>query len=258
MDLQLRGRCALVCASTAGLGRATAETLAAEGARVVISGRRQSLAEEIAAALPGAEAVPCDITEHGAAHKLVDRARTALGAEIDIVVLNGPGPKPSGAEDISIDDTRAAIETLMLFQQSVVAQVLPAMREQGWGRILSIGSYGVLEPLQNLVLSNIGRSALAAYLKTLAGEVAAEGVTVNMVLPGRIDTDRVRSLDADRAARGDRPAEEVAAEYAATIPTGRYGTVEEFGAVAAFLCSQQAAYVTGSAVRCDGGLVHHL
>lgn len=258
MDFGLRGRCALVCASTAGLGRATAEALAAEGARVVISGRRQGLAEEIAAALPGAEAVRCDITDEGAAHRLVNDAREALGAEIDMVVLNGPGPTPSGAEDISVDDTRAAIESLMLFPQSVVEQILPTMREQGWGRILSIGSYGVLEPLEDLVLSNIGRSALAAYLKTLAGEVASEGVTVNMLLPGRIDTERVRGLDSGRAARDNRTAEAVAAEYAATIPAARYGTAEEFGAVAAFLCSQQAAYITGSAVRCDGGLVHHL
>lgn len=258
MDLGLRGRNALVCASTAGLGRATAEALAAEGARVVISGRRGDVAEQIAGALPDAVAVPCDVTAPGAAEHLVSAARTALGGDIDIAVLNGPGPKPGGATEVDSDDLRAAVETLLVFQQSLVAQVLPGMRERGWGRILSIGSSGVFEPIAGLVLSNVGRSALAAYLKTLATAVAGDGVTVNMLLPGRIDTDRVQSLDAARAERENRPTAEVAAAAAASIPAGRYGTPAEFGAVAAFLCSVPAGYVTGSAVRCDGGMLHRL
>jgi 3-oxoacyl-[acyl-carrier protein] reductase len=252
MDLGLRGRTALVCASTAGLGRATAEALAAEGARVVISGRRAELAAEIAAALPGAEAVPCDVTDPGAATRLAAEATAKLGLPIDIAVLNGPGPKPGAAEDISADDMRAAVESLLVFQQQLVAAVLPGMRERRFGRIVAIGSTSVVEPIAGLALSSIGRSALAAYLKTLANEVAADGVTVNLVLPGRIDTDRVRQLDAamggpDRAAR-----------QAAAIPAGRYGDTEEFGAVAAFLCGRQAGYVTGSAIRVDGGLTHGL
>lgn len=258
VDLGLRGRTALVCSSTAGLGRATAEALAAEGARVVISGRRRGVAEEIAAALPGAEAVPFDVSDRNAGERLVDDARRALDAEIDITVLNGPGPQPGGATDVTTDDLRGAIDSLLLFQQSVIAATLPTMRERGWGRILSIGSSGVAEPLDGLVLSNVGRSALAAYLKTLATEVAGEGVTVNMLLPGRIDTERVRSLDAARADRQHRDPADVAADAAATIPAGRYGAPAEFGAVAAFLCSDQAGYVTGSAIRCDGGLVGHL
>jgi 3-oxoacyl-[acyl-carrier protein] reductase len=247
-----------VCASTGGLGRATAEALAAEGARVVISGRRAELAEQIAASLPNAVAVQCDLTAPGAAETLVQSARAALGAELDIVVLNGPGPKPAGATDIDADDLRAAMDFLLVFQQSLVGLVLSGMRDRGWGRILSIGSSGVLEPIGGLVLSNVGRSALAAYVKTLAAEVAADGVTVNMLLPGRIHTDRVQSLDAARAAREGRTQQEVAATAAASIPAGRYGTPAEFGAVAAFLCSEPAGYVTGSAVRCDGGLLHHL
>lgn len=258
MDLGLRGKAALVCASTAGLGRATAEALAAEGARVVISGRRADLARQIAADLPGAEAVACDVTDRRAAADLLAASRKALGAELDIVVLNGPGPRPGGATDVAADDLRGAVETLLVFQQELIAGTLPGMRERGWGRILSIGSGGVAEPIPGLVLSNVGRAALAAYLKTLSSEVAADGVTVNMLLPGRIDTDRVRSLDAGRGAREGRPAEQVAADSAAGIPARRYGTPAEFGAVAAFLCSQQAGYVTGSIVRCDGGAVHHL
>jgi 3-oxoacyl-[acyl-carrier protein] reductase len=258
VDLGLDGRTALVCASTGGLGRATAEALAAEGARVVVSGRRADLAGQIAAGLQGAVAVPVDVTAPGAAAELVDAARRELGADLDIVVLNGPGPKPAGATGIGEDDLRAALEALLVFHQGLVARVLPGMRERGWGRILAVGSSGVTEPLPSLALSNIGRSALAAYLKTLATEVAADGVTVNMLLPGRIDTDRVRSLDAARAEREGRDAADVAAASAAGIPAGRYGTPEEFGAVAAFLCSARASYVTGSAVRCDGGAVRHL
>ena len=135
MDLGLRGRTALVCASTAGLGRATAETLAAEGARVVIQGRRAELAAEIAAALPGAVAVPGDLTEPDAADGIADAARRELDAEIDILVLNGPGPKPGGAADISADDTRAALDSLLLTHQQLIGGLLPGMRERGWGRI---------------------------------------------------------------------------------------------------------------------------
>lgn len=258
MDLGLRGRTALVCASTAGLGRATAEALAAEGARVVISGRRRELAEQIAARYPGATAVPCDVTAPDAARELVEACRAALGTDLDIVVLNGPGPRPAGATAVDAADLRAAVESLLVFQQSLVAQVLPGMRERGWGRILSIGSSGVLEPITGLALSNVGRSALAAYLKSLATEVAGDGVTVNMLLPGRIDTDRVQALDAARAEREGRDPAAVAADAAAAIPAGRYGRPAEFGAVAAFLCSEPAGYVTGSAVRCDGGMLHHL
>lgn len=258
MDLGLRGRNALVCASTAGLGRAVAEALSAEGARVVISGRRQELAKEISAGLPQSVSVPCDVTAEGAAQRLARESREALSSDIDIVVLNGPGPKPGSAAGLATGDLRAAMETLLLFQQELTEQLLPGMRARGWGRILSIGSSGVLEPIPNLVLSNVGRSALAAYLKTLAGEVAGDGVTVNMLLPGRIDTDRVRALDNARAQREGRAAADVTADSASSLPAGRYGSPAEFGAIGAFLCSQQAGYITGSAIRCDGGMAHRL
>jgi 3-oxoacyl-[acyl-carrier protein] reductase len=137
----------------------------------------------------------------------------------------------------------------------LVAQVLPGMRERGWGRIVAIGSSGVQQPLENLALSNLGRASLAAYLKTLSREVAADGVTVNMVLPGRIDTDRVAALDRGRAEREGTDAANVRAQSEAAIPTRRYGRPEEFGAVVAFLCGAAASYVTGEQIRCDGGLV---
>ncbi len=258
MDLGLRGRTALVCGSTAGLGRAAAEALAAEGARVVITGRRAELARTIAAGLPGAEAVAYDTTDPSAAEKLTRAARDVLGADLDIVVLNGPGPRAGMPTEIVTADLRSAMESLVIFQHAVVTQVLPGMRSRGWGRIVSIGSSGVLEPGPDLALSAVGRSALAAYLKMLATEVAADGVTVNMLVPGRMDTDRVRILDTEIGDRDGRDTAAVAAEMAAKVPIGRYGTADEFGAVAAFVCSEQARYMTGSAVRCDGGAARRL
>jgi 3-oxoacyl-[acyl-carrier protein] reductase len=141
---------------------------------------------------------------------------------------------------------------------ALLRAVVPGMRERGWGRVLAVGSSGVEAPLPNLAASNVGRAALAAYLKTLATEVAADGVTVNLLLPGRIATDRVAALDEAAARRQDRPVAEVRAASRAAIPTGRYGEPAEFGAVAAFLCSERASYVTGSLVRCDGGMLAHL
>ena len=132
------------------------------------------------------------------------------------------------------------------------------MIERGWGRILAIGSSGITAPLPNLVLSNVGRSALAAYIKTLAAEQAHQGVTANLLLPGRINTDRVDALDAAAAERRDTDVQTVRAESFAAIPAGRYGRPEEFGAAAAFLCSDSASYITGVALRCDGGLVRSL
>lgn len=251
MDLGLTGRVAVVCASTGGLGRAVAEALAAEGARVVVSGRRGDRAREIAARLPGATGVEADLTDPKAARTLID-------GPVDILVLNGPGPKPGAAAEAGEADFAAALDSLFLAQQRLVARALPGMRERGWGRILAIGSSGVAAPLAGLALSNAGRAALAAYLKTLAGEVAADGVTVNLLLPGRIATDRVAALDEAKAARQGRTPEEVAAESRAAIPARRYGRPADFGAAAAFLCGEPASYITGTALRCDGGLVQSL
>jgi 3-oxoacyl-[acyl-carrier protein] reductase len=173
-------------------------------------------------------------------------------------VLNGPGPRPGAAAEVAGDDVAQAVDTLVRPHQRLVQLALPGMRERRWGRVLAIGSSGITSPLPNLALSNLGRAALAGYLKTLAAETAADGVTVNLLLPGRIATDRVASLDAAAAQRSGRTVEEVEAASRATIPAGRYGQPEEFGAVGAFLCSDLASYVTGTALRCDGGLVRTL
>lgn len=262
MDLGLAGRAALVCASTGGLGEAIARALAAEGANVVVSGRRadraKMIADDITQAGPGrAVAVEADLGEPQGAKQLHEDAVNQLGP-IDVLVLNGPGPKPGGASDTTWDDARAALDLLVRPHVQLVQAVLPHMRERQWGRVLAVGSSGVTAPLPNLALSNLGRSALAGYLKTLAAEVAGDGVTVNLILPGRIATDRVAQLDQAAADRQGRTAAAVADESRATIPAGRYGDPSEFGAVAAFLCGQPASYVTGTAIRVDGGLVRSL
>lgn len=257
MDLGIRGRVAVVAASTGGLGRAVAKALAAEGALIVVAGRRGDLAKEIAAGLPDAVGVQVDLTDPDGPQTLIEAAREAYGHP-DIMVLNGPGPRPGTAAGLATGDLATAIDTLLLAQQRLVSLTLPAMRHRGWGRILAIGSSGIAEPLPGLVLSNAGRAALAAYLKTLAAEVAADGVTVNLLLPGRIATDRVAALDAARAEREQRPVAEVEAASQAAIPAARYGTPTEFAAAAAFLCSAPASYITGTALRCDGGLVRSL
>ncbi len=257
MDLGLTGRCAVVCASTGGLGEAIARALAREGAPVVVSGRRGDRAREIAAELPKAVGVEVDLTSPSGAADLVAAASDAFG-EVDVLVLNGPGPKPGPAASVDDEGLDSAVDTLLRPQLRLLGLTLPGMRSRGWGRVLAVGSSGVAAPLPNLALSNLGRSALAGYLKTLAAEVAADGVTVNMLLPGRIASERVAFLDTAAARNAGTSVADVVARSRATIPAGRYGDPAEFGAAAAFLCSAPASYVTGTALRVDGGLVRSL
>jgi len=247
-------RTALVCGATSGLGEASARALSAQGMNVVLTARRASRLEEVAASLTAAAAVPADLTEPAAAEAVVTAAEAAFG-QVDVLVINGGGPAPGTAADLGAEGARAAIELLLLPAVDLVHRILPSMRERRWGRIIAVGSSGVQQPLPGLAASNLGRAALAGYLKTLAGEVAGDGVTVNMVLPGRIRTDRVQSLDSVAAAAQGVTAEEVAERSRATIPAGRYGEAAEFAALVAFLASEGASYVTGSQLRCDGGLI---
>ncbi|QNE35595.1 SDR family oxidoreductase [Leifsonia shinshuensis] len=254
MDLGVQGRTAFVAASTAGLGRAVAQSLGREGANVVVTGRRLALAREIAGSLPSAIGVELDVTNAASRAAAIAATEAAFGP-VDILVLNGPGPRPSTAAGLSADDLTDAFDRLVSPGHDFIARTLPGMRDRGWGRVLAVGSSGVVAPLPDLAASNLGRAALAGYLKTLANEVAGDGVTVNMLLPGRIATDRVAGLDAAQAAREGIDAAEAERRSRSTIPVGRYGTPEEFGDTAAFLCSTRASYITGVAVRCDGGLV---
>lgn len=255
MDLGLTGRTAVVGGATGGLGRAVATALAAEGVRVAVVGRRAELAEQVADEIGGVPVV-ADLTDAAQRDAAVATVRERLG-DVDVLVLNGGGPPPGTASGLDVAGASAAVEALVSPHVALVEAFLPGMRERGWGRVVAIGSSGVQQPIPNLAASNLGRAALAGYLKTLAGEVSGDGVTVNMVLPGRIDTDRVRSLDAAAAQRQDTEADAVRAASIATIPVGRYGEPDEFAAVVAFLASTRAAYVTGEQVRCDGGLVRH-
>lgn len=257
MDLGLAGRIALVCSSTDGLGEAIATALAAEGASTIVSGRRGARAREIAARLPRAVGVEADLLAGDGPDALFRATVEAYGPP-DIIILNGPGPRPGLAVDVTAADADAALDATLRPQLRLVALALPAMRERGWGRILAVGSSGIVAPLENLALSNLGRAALAGWLKTLAAEVAVDGVTVNLLLPGRIGTARTAAMDAANAERTGCTPAEVEHASRATIPAGRYGRPEEFAAAAAFLCGAPASYITGTALRCDGGLVRTL
>jgi 3-oxoacyl-[acyl-carrier protein] reductase len=250
MDYGLSGRTALVMASTAGLGLAAAQSLAREGANVVISGRRTD--GDVPSA-PNVLAVRADLTTDEGRTAVLDAARTTFGP-VDILVLNSGGPPPGTAHALTREALLDPMQQLLLAHIDMVQATLPGMRARGWGRIVAIGSSGVLEPIPGLALSNTVRASLAGYLKTLAAEVAADGVTTNMVLPGRIATQRVRDLDRLAAERLEQTVDEIEAQAVATIPAGRYGTAAEFGEVVAFLCSTAAGYVTGTQVRVDGGM----
>lgn len=254
MDIGLSGRVAVVAGSTSGLGLATARALSEEGAQVAVIGRRAELVAEVSSELAGAVGIVADLTIADDRSRILATVRAELG-DVDIVVVNGGGPSKSDAAALTGASALAAAELLLEPAVELIHAVLPGMRERGWGRVLAIGSSAVQQPLPGLVGSNIGRSALAAYLKTLAGEVARDGVTVNMVLPGRIATARTEALDDATAASTGRSRAEVRSASESTIPAGRYGTAEEFASVVAFLAGARASYVTGEQVRVDGGMV---
>jgi 3-oxoacyl-[acyl-carrier protein] reductase len=245
VELGLTDRVALVTGASKGIGRGIAAALAAEGARVAVSSRSRDRIDAAAAAI-GARAFVHDSADIDAVPKLVDSVEGELGP-IDVLVANTggppPGPDPLG---FSREQWEAAYRELVLAPMTLIERVVPGMRERGFGRVLSVASSAVREPIPGLVLSNAHRAALLGALKTLSREVARDGVTVNSVLPGRIATDRILDMAGSR-----ENAEEAARSQ---VPAGRLGTVEEFAAVAAFLCSSRASYVTGTAVLVDGGL----
>lgn len=254
MDFGLEGRNALVAGASRGLGRAIATTLAAEGAHVTAVARNLERLNDLVASSGSG---PGSITPH--ACDLSDAAAIeALGGildKADVLVLNTGGPSPSTAAETSDAAWRAQFEAMFLSAVRLTRLALPGMRKRGFGRIIAIVSSGVIQPIPNLAISNAIRLALVGWAKTLAGEVAADGVTVNCLAPGRIATDRVAELDQGRARREGIGLAEVERQARATIPLARYGEPTEFASVAAFLASTHAAYVTGSVIRVDGGMI---
>jgi 3-oxoacyl-[acyl-carrier protein] reductase len=241
MDLGLTDRVALVTGASRGIGRAVATALAAEGARVALAARSLEGVQEAARAV-GGRGYAFDSGDLDAVDALVDAVEADLGP-VDVYVANTGGPPP-GQDPLgfSAEQWEAAHRSLVVSPMLVLRRVLPGMRERGWGRVLAVSSSAAREPLAGLQLSNANRPGLLAAFKHLAHEVAADGVTLNAVLPGRIWTDRLKGSFGDIAAAGEG------------VPAGRAGTVEEIAAAAAFLCSAPASYVTGQSLLVDGGL----
>ncbi len=259
MDLGLTDKRAVVLAGTRGLGAGIARALCAEGVEVMICGR--SGAEETAREMSRDAAegglvhgLDCDVYDRAALDAFLDAAISKL-ERIDILVLNGGGPPPGPAAGTDAQQWEHWFSRMFANLVHAANRCVPAMRERGWGRLLTVASSAAIQPLENMGLSNSIRAGLLAWNKTLALEVAADGVNCNVLLPGRIDTERVQQLDAANAQRLGKSAEEVKAASLGGIPAKRYGTAQEFGDVGAFLCSSRASYVTGSAVRVDGGLI---
>ena len=247
MDLGLEGRVALVMGASRGIGKAIAAALAREGARVAIASRSLEALEEAAAGI-GAGATPfvADATDFERLAALPSEVEEALGP-IEVLVLNTGGPPLGGALDHELEDWESAYHSLVLAPRVLAGAVVPGMRERGWGRIVNVGSSSTREPIPGLNLSNSHRMAAVGFLKTLATEVAGDGITVNTVATGRFATERLASNYGSLEV-----AEEVARRE---VPAARLGRPEEYGDLVAFLCSDKAAYITGTVIPIDGGLL---
>ncbi len=257
MELNLEGRVALVGGGTAGLGLAVGQALAGEGVHVALAGRRRELAEQEASAFSRGIGVEMDVRDAKSIARAIERVGNDLGPP-DILILNSGGPPPSRAIELDRESLETAGDLLLYGPLQLVNSCLPAMRDRSWGRIVAIGSTSVQAPIPILASSSIFRAAVASYLKLLAEDVAAEGITVNMVHPGRLATDRTIEIDRARAQQSKTSIEEVRAAAGRLIPLGRYGSPEEFAALVTFLCSDGARYITGEQIRVDGGLVRSM
>jgi len=262
MDLGLNNKTALVCAASQGLGFATAREIAAEGASLVICSRNESsinAAAEKIRAETGAEvlAVAADVSVAADIEKLVAASLEKFG-KIDILVTNSGGPPAGAFESISRDAWDDAARILLTSVLDLTRLVLPGMKERGWGRILNVTSIASKQPVDNLMLSNSLRAAVTGFAKTLANEVAAHGITVNNILPGYTRTERLNELIDFLAEKESLSADEIRGRWEAEIPMRRLGDPKEFAALAAFLVSEQASYITGSSIAVDGGWIKSL
>lgn len=257
MDLGIAGKRALVLGGNKGLGRGVAARLAAEGAIVAAVGRDEEALRATVADLrrvsPASFGIRADLGDAADVAAMLDRVDRELGG-IDILLHNGGGPPPFNASEADADRWHRQFDAIFLTGLGIAAHVLPGMRARRWGRILVVSSTSVREPIAGLTASNALRAAVAGWAKSLANEVAADEVTVNLLLAGRLDTERTKLLDRLDAEASGVEAASIAAASQAEVPIKRYGTADEFGAVAAFLASDLASYVTGAAIPIDGGL----
>lgn len=262
MDLGLKGKVALVAASSRGLGRAVAEELAAEGASLVLCARdAQALAETKDAIVrkSGAQvlAVPADVAVASDVKRVVDSGVERFG-QIDILVTNAGGPPAGKFENITPEQWEQAVRLTLYSAIELTRHVLPGMKERGWGRILNITSIAVKQPVENLILSNSLRAGVTGFARTLANEVAPAGITVNNILPGYTRTKRVEELAVMMAEKQGISSAEFKARWEQEIPMKRLGEPREFAALAAFLVSERASYITGTSIQVDGGWIRSL
>lgn len=260
MDLGLTGKRAIVLSSSRGLGRGIADSLAAEGTDVLLTARSgdrlEGAVKEITARGKGrAHAFVGDLTN--SVEAIHAKAMEAMGG-VDILVANTGGPPARTALTAQDEDWTPQFEAMVKPVFRLAGLVLPGMRERGFGRIVVVASSGVEQPIPNLVISNALRASIAGWAKTLSAEVAKDGITVNLVLPGRIETDRTGELDAANAKAQGKTVDAIAEAARIAIPAQRYGRVQEFADVACFLASERASYVTGSMIRVDGGSVRSI
>ncbi|MDB5236048.1 MAG: hypothetical protein JWR44_3041 [Hymenobacter sp.] len=262
MDLGLKGKVALVAAASKGLGRAVAEELAAEGASLVLCARGDEALQETCAAIEKASGVPvlgfaADVSNPADVARLMQAAQDRFG-RIDVLVTNAGGPPAGTFDTLSAEQWEAATRLLLTSVVELTRAVLPGMKERGWGRILNVTSISVKQPVANLMLSNSLRAAVTGMARTLATEVASAGITVNNILPGYTRTERVVGLATAAAAREGISAAAATARWENEIPMRRLGEPREFAALAAFLCSERASYITGTSIPVDGGWIKSL
>jgi 3-oxoacyl-[acyl-carrier protein] reductase len=257
MQLGLEGRVALVCGSTRGLGRAVAKALGQEGARLAVNGRQADSTERAARELAAETgqpvlAVPGDVGVAGEPERMVERVQHELG-RVDIVFCNAGGPPAAPFRDQPAEAWQRAIDVNLLSAVHLARAAVPLMRKRQWGRIICLASIAAKQPVPGLILSTTARAGLLGFAKSLSDEVAPDGITVNVVCPGYIATERVVELNRARAKREQRTSEEIAREVIRDIPLGRMGNPEEFAAAVAFLASERAGYITGAVLQVDGG-----
>lgn len=262
MDLGLKGKVALVAAASRGLGRAVAEEIAAEGAALVVCSRNAETINQTAQEIrvvTGADilALPCDVSQAEEVERLVQSGLERFG-RIDILVTNAGGPPAGKFESFSQDQWEAATRLTLFSAIELARQVLPGMKERAWGRILNITSIAVKQPVDNLILSNSLRAAVTGFARTLANEVATFGITVNNIMPGYTRTERVEELSRMMAEKEGITPEDFIARWEKEIPMRRLGEPREFAALAAFLVSERAGYVTGASIPVDGGWIRSL